>query len=220
MWEKAGYGFKPEPPKPSLRPVQYDSRILRPEEVRERDETVFPTELKIVTVPQEILPRFLNVASVNTARNRETCGLLMGREDKKQYRVLTLLIPKQRATSDTCTMEEEELVSEFAEKRKMITLGWIHTHPTQSCFMSSLDLHTHASFQSMLPEFFAVVCAPRHVPNCGIFRLTDPPGLKTILKCEKKAAFHPHPEVPIYTDADKGHVVWAEKATLEIVDLR
>jgi STAM-binding protein len=125
MWEKAGYGFQPEPLKPSLRPAQHDSRILRPEDVRERDETVFPSELKIVTVPQDVIPRFLNVAAVNTARNRETCGLLMGREDKKQYRVLTLLIPKQRATSDTCTMEEEELVSEFTEKRNMITLGWV-----------------------------------------------------------------------------------------------
>lgn len=158
MWEMAGYGFaKPEPPKP--RSSHYDSRIVRPEQVREREETVFPTELKIVEVPQDILPRFLDVAAVNTARNRETCGLLMGRADKKQYRVLTLLIPKQRATSDTCTMEEEELVSQFAETRKMITLGWvspsralcsgnflkrrmsfqIHTHPTQSCMSPDLN---------------------------------------------------------------------------------
>lgn len=123
MWEKAGYGYPlPEPPKPK---PSHDSRILRPEQVRERDETVFPTELKIVQVPEDILPRFLDVAAVNTARNKETCALLMGRLDKKQYRVVTLLIPKQRATSDTCTMEEEELVSEFAEKRKMMTLGWV-----------------------------------------------------------------------------------------------
>jgi len=33
----------------------------------------------------------------------------------------------------------------------------------------------------------------------GIFRLTDPPGLQTILDCNVKEAFHPHPEVPIYT---------------------
>lgn len=124
MWEMAGYGFsQPEPPRP--KPSQYDSRILRPEQVREREETIFPTELKMVEVPQDVLPRFLDVAAVNTARNKETCGLLMGREVKKQYKVLTLLIPKQRATSDTCTMEEEELISQFTETRKMITLGWV-----------------------------------------------------------------------------------------------
>lgn len=156
MWAKEGFGYAPpEPPRSKPHPTQYDSRIIRMEHVQEREKPVFPTELKIVQVPLDILPRFLDVAAVNTARNKETCALLMGREDKKQFKVVTLLIPKQRATSDTCTMEEEELVSDFAEKRKMITLGWvsrvvhlptdcvgrpdhpippqIHTHPTQSC---------------------------------------------------------------------------------------
>ncbi|KAF8422312.1 hypothetical protein L210DRAFT_3336917, partial [Boletus edulis BED1] len=45
----------------------------------------------------------------------------------------------------------------------------------------------------MLPESFAVVCAPKSTPNFGIFRLTDPPGLQTILNCHAKEAFHPHP---------------------------
>ncbi|KAJ6580072.1 hypothetical protein DFH09DRAFT_1146441, partial [Mycena vulgaris] len=67
----------------------------------------------------------------------------------------------------------KEGVLGFTEERGLITLGWIHTHPSQSCFMSSVDLHTHASFQCMLPESFAVVCAPKSTPNFGIFRLTD-----------------------------------------------
>ena len=65
--------------------------------------------------------------------------------------------------------------------------------------MSSVDLHTHSGFQRMLPESFAVVCAPQHTPNFGIFRLTDPPGLQTILDCNETNAFHPHPDLPIYT---------------------
>jgi STAM-binding protein len=133
--------------------------------------------------------------------------------------VTTLLIPKQHSTSDTCTMDEEELVMQFTEERSLISLGWIHTHPTQSCFMSSVDLHTHSGFQRMLPESFAVVCAPHSTPNFGIFRLTDPPGLQTILDCHAKEAFHPHSERPIYTDADKGHVQIRD-LPLEIVDLR
>lgn len=104
--------------------------------------------------------------------------------------------------------------------------------------MSSVDLHTHSGFQCMLPESFAVVCAPRQKPKCvlfsslpclflvltmnsyGIFRLTDPLGLQTVLQCTAKAAFHPHPDVPIYTDADRGHVVMKDDMPLEIVDLR
>jgi STAM-binding protein len=116
-------------------------------------------------------------------------------------------------------MDEEELVMMFTEERSLITLGWIHTHPSQSCFMSSVDLHTHSGFQRMLPESFAVVCAPNSTPNFGIFRLTDPPGLQTILGCNAKEAFHPHPDLPIYTDADKGHVQMRD-LPLEIVDLR
>ncbi|TDL27903.1 Mov34-domain-containing protein [Rickenella mellea] len=177
------------------------------------------SELRNVKLPRDTLSRFIAIANVNTARNRETCGLLLGKAKGDKYIVTTLLIPKQHSTSDTCTMDEEELVLEFTEQRSLITLGWIHTHPTQSCFMSSVDLHTHSGFQRMLPESFAVVCAPQSTPNFGIFRLTDPPGLQTILKCNAKEAFHPHPDLPIYTDADKGHVQMKD-ATLEIVDLR
>ncbi|KAJ7107507.1 hypothetical protein C8R44DRAFT_834252 [Mycena epipterygia] len=185
--------------------------------------------LKPVLLPNATLPRFLAIASANTSLNRETCGLLLGRltsasslnvpARENRYVVETLLIPKQHGTSDTCTMEEEEGVLHFTEERGLVTLGWIHTHPSQSCFMSSVDLHTHASFQRMLPESFAVVCAPKSEPNFGIFRLTDPPGLQVLLQCNAKQAFHPHPDVPIYTDADRGHIQMRE-APLEIVDLR
>ncbi|KAJ7612181.1 hypothetical protein FB45DRAFT_940037 [Roridomyces roridus] len=201
------------------------ARADREREEREKGKS---PRLRTVVLPQVTLSRFLAIASANTARNLETCGLLLGREvarsshaadGKTRYVVETLLIPKQHATSDTCTMDEEEGVLVFTEERGLITLGWIHTHPSQSCFMSSVDLHTHASFQRMLPESFAVVCAPKSDPSFGIFRLTDPPGLQTVLTCRATQAFHPHPDVPIYTDADKGHVVMRD-AALEIVDLR
>ena len=83
--------------------------------------------------------------------------------------------------------------------------------------MSSVDLHTHSGFQRMLPESFAVVCAPKFNPkyvlldqnllkffmnspiSFGIFRITDPPGLDVILNCQAKEAFHPHPDQAIYT---------------------
>jgi len=172
-----------------------------------------------VSLPRECLPRFLAIAKVNTEMNKETCGLLLGKDKGHKYSVTTLLIPKQTSTSDTCTMLEEELVLKFTEERSLITLGWIHTHPTQSCFMSSVDLHTHSGFQRMLPESFAVVCAPKFNPSFGIFRITDPPGLDVILNCQAKEAFHPHPDLAIYTDADKGHVQMKDIA-LEIVDLR
>lgn len=82
-------------------------------------------DLKTVNVPRECLPRFLAIAKVNTAMNRETCGLLLGKDKGHKFVVTTMLIPKQHSTSDTCTMDEEELVLQFTEERSLITLGWV-----------------------------------------------------------------------------------------------
>ncbi|RDB17318.1 AMSH-like protease sst2 [Hypsizygus marmoreus] len=234
----APYGTPQPSPTPQAHPIQYPSypgpsrpappvpSTTPPSSARasiDRTMGVPKSEpspaLRTVTLPRGCLPRFLTLAKANTDMNMETCGLLLGRDRGGKFLVTTLLIPKQHSTSDTCTMDEEELVMQFTEERDLITLGWIHTHPSQSCFMSSVDLHTHSGFQCMLPESFAVVCAPKSNPNFGIFRLTDPPGLKTVLECTAKEAFHPHPDLPIYTDADKGHVQMKE-IPLEIVDLR
>ena len=73
----------------------------------------------------------------------------------------------------------------------------------------------------MLPEAIAIVCAPRHNPDWGIFRLTAPPGLDAILNCRKPGLFHPHTESDLYTDALRpGHVVEGPGLKFEVVDLR
>ncbi|GAA6022009.1 hypothetical protein JCM10207_002405 [Rhodosporidiobolus poonsookiae] len=110
-----------------------------------------------------------------------------------------LLIPKQAGTADTCETTHEEDQFAFQDARGLMTLGWIHTHPTQSCFLSSRDLHTHSGYQCMLAEAVAVVCAPRFKPAVGVFRMTDPPGLGTIMRCTTTGTFHEHPDLPLYT---------------------
>lgn len=85
-------------------------------------------ELKSVRLPRECLPKFLSIARINTLQNRETCGLLLGKDKGNKFVVTTLLIPKQHSTSDTCTMDEEELVMQFTEERHLITLGWVSLH--------------------------------------------------------------------------------------------
>ena len=85
-------------------------------------------ELKTVTFPRDCLNRFTSIASINTARNRETCGLLLGKDKGGRYVVTTLLIPEQHATSDTCAMVGEELVMQFTEEHSLITLGWVCRH--------------------------------------------------------------------------------------------
>jgi STAM-binding protein len=87
-----------------------------------------PHNLKTVSFPRDCMDWFTSIASINTAKNRETCGLLLGKDKGGRYVVTTLLIPKQHSTSDTCTMDEEGLVMRFTEVRSLITLGWVRRH--------------------------------------------------------------------------------------------
>jgi STAM-binding protein len=110
----AGPGTRPPPPPPK-QAVAPPSRGPDP----------VARELKSVSFPRDCLNRFTSIASINTARNRETCGLLLGKDKGGRFVVTTLLIPKQHSTSDTCAMDEEELVMQFTEERSLITLGWV-----------------------------------------------------------------------------------------------
>lgn len=100
-------------------------------------------ELKSVRLPRECLPKFLSIARVNTLQNRETCGLLLGKDKGTKFVVTTLLIPKQRSTSDTCTMDEEELVLQFTEERHLITLGWVSFLPPLTYLFASSACASH-----------------------------------------------------------------------------
>ncbi|CAG8443070.1 hypothetical protein C2G38_2185895 [Gigaspora rosea] len=210
------------PPKPNGYSAYYeDSKVIK-------DYNLLPeyqayTEggegLRRVCLPDDIYNIFIKVASKNTEKNLETCGILFGSLSHNVFYVTTLIIPKQTATSDTCEVTNEEDLIEYEEKGLMI-LGWIHTHPTQTCFMSSMDLHTHSSFQVISPEAIAIVCAPKKYPNFGIFRLTNPPGLQKVLECTLRG-FHPHEcDAPIEKEiTENGHIVM-KKMALEVIDLR
>ena len=103
--------------------------------------------LRTVVVPSMAMGKFLSVAQSNTAKNVETCAILAGRLSRDRFRITHLLVPRQTGTSDSCATSNEESIFEFQDKHELITLGWIHTHPSQTAFLSSVDLHTHASYQ-------------------------------------------------------------------------
>ncbi|KAG0274215.1 hypothetical protein BGZ95_010003 [Linnemannia exigua] len=210
------------PPALPKKPVTQSIAPKLPPKIHiEEDVHEFSQGLRTLIVPVRLLDRFLNIVRPNTNRKLETCGILAGVLSHNKLTVTTLIIPKQTATSDTCSTTNEDELFEYQIERDLMTLGWIHTHPTQTCFMSSVDLHTHCSYQLMLPEAIAIVCAPSHEKDYGVFRLTDPPGLQVITNCRQKPLFHQHPgEDDIYTDAcDQGHVQLID-LDLDIVDLR
>lgn len=177
--------------------------------------------LRNVFFSKNLIQEFLNIASKNTLNNLETCGILCAKLKHNNFFINTLLIPKQTSTSDTCTTSHEEEIFNYQDTNDLISLGWIHTHPTQTCFLSSVDLHTHCSYQLMLPEAIAIVCAPRHNPNLGVFRLTDPEGIRVITNCREPGLFHPHPPGELYCDAyPNGHVSYSDDIKFKVVDLR
>lgn len=173
--------------------------------------------LRTVILPSSLSEDFLRAASINTAKNVETCGILAGKLSHNSFTITHVVIPKQKGTSDSCLTSSEEEVFEFQDAHNLTTLGWIHTHPTQSAFLSSIDLHTQFSYQIMLAEAVAIVCAPKF-ESTGIFSLTSDYGLEFIAGCTK-SGFHPHPnESMLYKTSGHVQLDYTQKARL--VDLR
>ena len=116
--------------------------------------------LRTIFLPANLRHDFLSIASANTRSNLETCGILCGTLISNALFISKLVIPDQESTSDTCETINESDLFDYVDGEDLMVLGWIHTHPTQTCFMSSRDLHTHCGYQVMMPESIAIVCAP------------------------------------------------------------
>ncbi|GMM31258.1 hypothetical protein DAMA08_040030 [Martiniozyma asiatica (nom. inval.)] len=186
--------------------------------------------MRTIFLPSELKSNFLSIATPNTVKNLETCGILCGKLNRNAFFVTHLLIPEQESTVDTCSTKNEEKMFDYIDNEDpdLFILGWIHTHPTQSCFLSSVDLHTQNSYQIMLNEAIALVCSPddKFPKQFGIFRLTDPPGVPTITSCTN-SGFHPHDEKDLYVECNRlkgdptsGHVVIREGLPFKVKDLR
>ncbi|XXG65238.1 hypothetical protein AAC387_Pa05g2993 [Persea americana] len=190
-------------------------KLLQDELVRSES----PLQLHIST---KMMDSFMRLAMSNTDRNLETCGVLAGSLKNRTFYVTALIIPKQESTSDSCQTTNEEEIFDVQDKQSLFPLGWIHTHPTQSCFMSSIDLHTHYSYQIMLPEAIAIVMAPKDSSRKhGIFRLTAPGGMSVIRQCPQRG-FHPHQQPldggPIYDHCSD--VYMNPSLKFDVIDLR
>ena len=59
-------------------------------------------------------------------------------------------------------IDSKGIYRKICSQANLITFGWIHTHPSQTAFLSSVDLHTQYSYQLMMPEAIAIVCSPSH----------------------------------------------------------
>uniref|UniRef100_A0A8C4LYX0 AMSH-like protease n=1 Tax=Equus asinus TaxID=9793 RepID=A0A8C4LYX0_EQUAS len=177
------------------------NRALKPAATLSAVQNLVVEGLRCVVLSRDLCHRFLLLAESNTMRGIETCGILCGK--------------LQSAGPDYCDVENVEELFSVQDQYNLLTLGWIHTHPTQTAFLSSVDLHTHCSYQLMLPEAIAIVCSPKH-KDTGIFRLTNA-GMLEVSACKKKG-FHPHTKDPRLFSICKHVLVKDIKIT--VLDLR
>ncbi|XP_056165427.1 AMSH-like ubiquitin thioesterase 2 isoform X2 [Syzygium oleosum] len=148
-----------------------------------------------------LMEEFLELAKENTDKDLETCGIL---------------------GAFLCLAKNEEEVFAIQHEHSLIPVGWIHTHPSQSCFMSSIDLHTQYSYQVMVPEAFAIVVAPTDASRSyGMFRISEPGGMNVLREC-RETGFHTHRETadgaPIYEHC--ANVYTNSNLRFEVFDLR
>ncbi|KAF8401362.1 hypothetical protein HHK36_012298 [Tetracentron sinense] len=221
---------QPSPP-PVLAHVQQDLHPISPSKVADprpgpaqlsQDGMPSSNSYQHLHIPVKMMEDFLRLARTNTAKNLETCGVLAGSLKNRVFHITTLIVPKQESTSDSCQTMNEEEIFDVQDNLSLFPLGWIHTHPSQTCFMSSVDLHTHYSYQIMLPEAIAIVMAPTDASSPhGIFHLSDPGGVSLIRNCQQRG-FHPHEEPldgsPIYEHCS--HVYMNPNLKFDVVDLR
>lgn len=179
-----------------------------------------PYRMRSVLIPHQAIDAFMFAARANTARNIETCAILGGVQTGDSLVISTVIVPQQKGNSDYCEAAGEEHILDTVLSKNLVVIGWIHTHPTQDAFLSSVDMHMHCSYQSSLPEAVAIVMAPSKVNNIGIFRLTTPPGLDNI-RCCRRSGFHPHdadPQGPLFAHCTHARVDAA--LSVELVDQR
>nr|AAL54907.1 AMSH-like [Hydrophis hardwickii] len=191
------------------------SRALKPAATLSAVQNHAAEGLRSVVLPSDLCHKFLLLADANTSRGIETCGILCGKLTHNEFTITHVIVPKQSAGPDYCDMENVEELFGVQDQHDLLTLGWIHSHPTQTAFLSSVDLHTHCSYQLMLPEAIAIVCSPKH-NEVGIFRLTNA-GMLEVSACKKKS-FHPHTKDPRLFNICK-HIIEKE-IKITLLDLR
>nr|CAB3266634.1 STAM-binding protein-like [Phallusia mammillata] len=173
--------------------------------------------LRTILCPSNLPLDFMKYAKANTARNVETCGVLFGKLANEVFVITHVLLPHQKGAPDSCDTTREEDMWDFQDEYDGICLGWIHTHPSQTAFLSSVDLHTHYPYQCLMSESVAIVCSGKF-NEIGYFMLTPHHGMNVIGKCSKPG-FHPHNTNPaLFETCD--HVQTTTSQTAQIIDWR
>ncbi|MFV2014948.1 MAG: Mov34/MPN/PAD-1 family protein, partial [Candidatus Heimdallarchaeota archaeon] len=92
---------------------------------------------------------------------RETAGLLIGEETDGIVHIDEIRVGKQTGNAVHVSISEEELALAAIEIRERdddkFIVGWWHTHPGLSSFMSGTDINTQKMYQALMPNSVAIV---------------------------------------------------------------
>ena len=92
---------------------------------------------------------------------KETAGLLIGEKVGKDLYVDEIRVGAQVGSSVHVEINEETLIAatiEVSEREDgKAIMGWFHTHPGMSSFMSPTDVGTQRIYQAFFPEAIAIV---------------------------------------------------------------
>ena len=75
-----------------------------------------------------------------------------------------------------------------------VVVGWIHSHPTQSAYLSAEDLHTTRTLDAGSPGALAIVCSLREgdgQEDCKVLSLTQK-GRAVVDSCAHGTGQHKH----------------------------
>ena len=109
-----------------------------------------------LTCSKELLNLFEKESRENSKVPLETLGILMGKKTgENSFSVENLLLPPQNAnTAISCEMTDDAPLVALVEqlrkhyKDEVSSLGFIHSHPRMSSFLSTIDLNNLFSWQT------------------------------------------------------------------------
>lgn len=97
-------------------------------------------------------------------KGKETVGLLIGHEKDGIVYVDDVRLGEQTGNAVHVEVNEQELAMAAAEiderKDGKYIVGWIHTHPGLSAFLSGTDIKTQKLYQALMPNSIAIVIDP------------------------------------------------------------
>eukprot|EP01084_Bolivina_argentea_P128236 226705_1 len=151
---------------------------------------------KVFIIPNNVTAEFQSeYAAQDLTANKETAALLFAKKEHIQSQnvpICTVVIPKQTGDANSCVISAEEEIIYISTKNNLTLIGWMHSHPRQDNFLSSIDLHTTWKLCNNDFLFVAIVCSPNDSEGTlfGTYNLTEL-GMSALAAC-KLQGHHTH----------------------------